>query len=96
MRGKVSLGMCAQRRLKSACTFAQSDKSLRCPHAENLSPWQSKLRPGKTRLAPVSSDKIIFLIISLIIHENKIMTIEAGHYHTKIKPKKKKKKKKIS
>ena len=32
------------------------------------------------RLAPVSSDKIIFLIICLIkIKQSNIMTIEAGH-----------------
>ena len=30
--------MCAQRRLKSAWAFAQSDQSLRCPHAESLGP----------------------------------------------------------
>ena len=31
-------GMCAQWRLRSAWTSAQSDQSLRCPHEESLSP----------------------------------------------------------
>ena len=31
-------GMCAQRRLRSACASAQSDQSLRCPHEETLGP----------------------------------------------------------
>ena len=31
--------LCAQRRLRSACTSAQSDQSLRCPHEEELGPW---------------------------------------------------------
>ena len=39
--------MCAQWRLKSACAFAQSDQSLRCPHDETLHPWLSKMRKGK-------------------------------------------------
>ena len=30
--------MCAQRRLRSAWAFAQSDQSLRCPHEERLGP----------------------------------------------------------
>ena len=30
----VPSDMCAQRRLRSACAFAQSDQSLRCPHEE--------------------------------------------------------------
>ena len=30
--------VCAQRRLRSACASAQSDKSLRCPHQETLGP----------------------------------------------------------
>ena len=33
------------------------------------------LLPSVSRLAPVSSDKIIFLIISLINHENKTKVI---------------------
>ena len=32
----VPFHMCAQRRFKSACAFAQSDQSLRCPHEETL------------------------------------------------------------
>ena len=32
-------GMCAQRRLRSACASAQSDQSLRCPQEESLGPW---------------------------------------------------------
>ena len=39
--------MCAQRRLKSACAFAQSDQSLRCPHEETLHPWLSKMHTMK-------------------------------------------------
>ena len=35
-----------QRRLKSTCTFAQSDQSLRCPQ-ETLHPWLSKMHPVK-------------------------------------------------
>ena len=31
-------GMCAQRRLRSAWSSAQSDQSLRCPHEEILGP----------------------------------------------------------
>ena len=31
-------GMCAQRRLRSARTAAQSDQSLPCPHEESLRP----------------------------------------------------------
>ena len=31
-------GMCAQQRLRSACAFAESDQSLRCPHEETLDP----------------------------------------------------------
>ena len=34
--------MCAQRRLKSACAFAQSD--LHRLHKETLHPWLSKMR----------------------------------------------------
>ena len=30
--------LCAQRRLRSAWTSAQSDQSLRCPHEETLGP----------------------------------------------------------
>ena len=39
--------MCAQRRHKSACSFAQSDQSLRCPHEETLHTWLSQMRPVK-------------------------------------------------
>ena len=39
--------MCAQRSLKSACAFAQSDQSLRCPHEETLHVWLWKMRPVK-------------------------------------------------
>ena len=35
----VPSDMCAQRRLRSACAFAQSDLSLRCSHEEILNPW---------------------------------------------------------
>ena len=31
--------MCAQRRLRSACTSAQADQSLRCPPEDTLDPW---------------------------------------------------------
>ena len=31
-------GMCAQRRLRSACASAQYDQSLHCPHEESLGP----------------------------------------------------------
>ena len=39
----VPSDMYAQRRLKSACSSAQSDQSLRCPHEETLHPWRTKL-----------------------------------------------------
>ena len=39
--------MCVQRRLKSACTSAQSDQSLRLPHQETFQPWLSKMRAVK-------------------------------------------------
>ena len=39
--------MRAQQRLRSACAFAQSDQSLRCPHEETLHPWLSQKRPVK-------------------------------------------------
>ena len=32
------IGLCAQRRLRSAWASAQSDQSLRCPHEESLGP----------------------------------------------------------
>ena len=35
---KPTMWLCAQRRLRSALAFAQSDQSLRCPHEENLGP----------------------------------------------------------
>ena len=35
------------RRLKSACTSAQSDQSLRCPHEDTLHPCLSKMWPVK-------------------------------------------------
>ena len=40
-------GMCAQRRLRSAWTSAQSDQSLRCPHEESLGPWLSTERTAR-------------------------------------------------
>ena len=43
----VSLGMCTQRRLKSACTSAQSDQGLLCLCEETLHPWLSKMFPEK-------------------------------------------------
>ena len=41
-------GMCAQQRLRSAWTSAQSDQSLRCPHEESLGPWLPTERTAKT------------------------------------------------
>ena len=41
---------CAQRRLRSACSSAQSDQSLRCPHEETLNPSLSKMRPVKIQI----------------------------------------------
>ena len=35
---KLTKGLCAQRRLRSAWASAQSDQSLRCPHEESLDP----------------------------------------------------------
>ena len=49
-RENVPPDMCAQRRLKSACTSAQSDQSLRCPYEITSYPWLSKMRPGRFRL----------------------------------------------
>ena len=43
----VLFDMCAQRRLKSACASAQTDKSLRCSHDQTFHPWLSKMRPVK-------------------------------------------------
>ena len=35
--------ICSQRRLKSACAFAQTDQNLRCrSHDETIQPWLSK------------------------------------------------------
>ena len=31
--------MCAQQRFRSACAFAQTDQSLRCPHENILHPF---------------------------------------------------------
>ena len=39
--------MCVQRRQKSACVFAHSDQSLRCPHEQTLPPWLPKMRSVK-------------------------------------------------
>ena len=36
-----------QRRLKSACASAQSDRNLFCPHEKTLHPWLSKMCQGK-------------------------------------------------
>ena len=47
--------MRVQRRLRSDCACAQSDRSLRCPHEETLHPYISKMRPVK-------------ILISLRIH----------------------------
>ena len=48
--------MCAQRRLRSACASAQSDRSLRCPHEETLGPQlpidQSLHCPHEETLGP--------------------------------------------
>ena len=38
----VPSDMCAQRRLRLACAFAQSDQNLRSAHEETLHPWLSK------------------------------------------------------
>ena len=43
----VPSDMCAKRRLKSACTTAQSDRSPRRPHEETSHPMLSKMRPVK-------------------------------------------------
>ena len=40
--------MCAQRRLRSACAWAQSDQRLRCPPDETLDLWLPTESPGKT------------------------------------------------
>ena len=49
--GKRTFGsctdMCAQRRLRSACTFVQSDQSLRCPLEDILYHWLSNMRTVK-------------------------------------------------
>ena len=37
-----------QRRLRSACAFAKSDQSLRCPHEEDVGPGLSIQRTTKT------------------------------------------------
>ena len=41
-------GKCAPKRLKSTCTCAQSDLSLRCPNEETLHPCLSKMHPKIT------------------------------------------------
>ena len=41
-------GLCTQRRLRSACSSAQSDQSLRCPHEESLGPKLPIERTAKT------------------------------------------------
>ena len=40
--------VCAQRRLRSAWAYAQSDQSLRCPHEEILGPQLPTERTAKT------------------------------------------------
>ena len=35
---KLTMWLCAQRRLRLAWAAAQSDQSLRCPHEETLGP----------------------------------------------------------
>ena len=40
--------MCAQRRLRSACAYAQSDQSLRWPSEDALDRWIPKECPAKT------------------------------------------------
>ena len=46
-RENVPSDMCAQRRLRIACAFAQSDQSLRWAHEETLHTWLSKMRSVK-------------------------------------------------
>ena len=43
--------MCAQRRLRSACAYAQSDQSLRCPPEDALDHWQPRLYFAKTLIS---------------------------------------------
>ena len=47
---KPTKWVCAQRRLRSACSWAsaQSDQSLRCPHEETLGPLLPTKRTAKT------------------------------------------------
>ena len=45
---KQQNGMCAQRRLRSVWTSAQSDQSLRCSHEEALGSWLPIKRTTKT------------------------------------------------
>ena len=41
-------GMCAQRRLRSACASAQSDQRLHCPHEQSCGPQLPTERTAKT------------------------------------------------
>ena len=43
----VPSDICAKRRLKLACSSAQSDQNIRCPHDDTLHPWLSKMRPRR-------------------------------------------------
>ena len=45
---KPTKWVCAQRRLRSACASAQSDRSLRCPHEEPLGLYLPIERTAKT------------------------------------------------
>ena len=65
--------MCAQRRLRSSWTSAQSDQSFRCPHEESLGPYLPIERTSKTLIrlggCPGWSEsslgaKIILLVLS--------------------------------
>ena len=47
----VPSDMCVQGRLKSACASAQSDQSLRCPHAEIFHPWLFKMSSVKITIS---------------------------------------------
>ena len=57
-------GMCAQRRLISAWTSAQSDQSFRCLHEEILGPNLHIERTSKTLIRLGGCAKIILLVLS--------------------------------
>ena len=59
--------MCAQWRLRSVLTFAQSDQSLRCPHEKILGPhvathWAHSEDSDQTESSPAA--RIILLVLS--------------------------------